>query len=375
MPTQRGIALILVLWMLVLLGVIAASFTKTTRTETQLAFNTVDGAKAESIADAAVYRAIWDLATPASIGGAALLNSKQFEKFLREAGEPVEQTRRMIARDLAAKTGEDFLADPVEGARQPWAADGTPNAWAFGGAEVEVSIQDEGGKVDINTASDDLLRALLVSVEWTDLDGAVNSLDQAGADALVDAIVDFRDPDDLRRLNGAEDDDYAAAGYRWDAKDAPFEAVAELHRVFGMTAALYAQLEPLVTVYSGQPGVDPRTAPPGVLRALPGYDEVALEAVLAGRREVAAGGTASAAPQTPASFKSGSRRNVVTIRAVAATPGGAVFIRKAVVGLAGSRQKPFHIYSWSRGRRSPSLPGAPPTGGNGVGDGPESAVP
>ena len=31
MPTQRGIALILVLWVLVLLGVIAVSFTRSTR--------------------------------------------------------------------------------------------------------------------------------------------------------------------------------------------------------------------------------------------------------------------------------------------------------------------------------------------------------
>ena len=56
-----------------------------------------------------------------------------------------------------------------------------------------------------------------------------------------------------------------------------------------------------------------------------------------------------------AEFTSGSRRNVVTIRAAAATPAGSLFIREAVVELTGTSKKPFRIYSWRRGQRLPSV--------------------
>ena len=93
-----------------------------------------------------------------------------------------------------------------------------------------MSIQDEDGKIDLNAAPDELLRGLFVSA----------GLDEDAGAALVDAIVDFRDEDDLTRLNGAEDRDYADAGLPYGAKDAPFEAVwlplaevlAGVHRVY-----------------------------------------------------------------------------------------------------------------------------------------------
>ncbi len=56
---QRGLALVVVLWVLVLLSLIAASFTKTTRTEVNITRNLIDNAKAEALADAGVYRAIY----------------------------------------------------------------------------------------------------------------------------------------------------------------------------------------------------------------------------------------------------------------------------------------------------------------------------
>ena len=125
---QRGLALVTVLWVLMLLTLIAASFMATTRLEINLTRNLIENAEAEALADAGVYRAIWDLLTPTSAGGRPLLNSPQFERFLRESGEPVEQTRRMIERDLRAKTGEDFSAVSAENDRKPWRVDGAKDA-------------------------------------------------------------------------------------------------------------------------------------------------------------------------------------------------------------------------------------------------------
>ena len=63
-----------------------------------------------------------------------------------------------------------------------WEADGAPHALSGPGAEVAVRITDEANKINLNTASIDLLRALLQGV------GA----DPLTAGSLAQAIVDWR---------------------------------------------------------------------------------------------------------------------------------------------------------------------------------------
>ncbi len=64
----RGLALVTVLWVLMLLALIAASFTRTTRTEINLTRNLIENAEAEALADAGVYRAVLGLIAPQSEG-------------------------------------------------------------------------------------------------------------------------------------------------------------------------------------------------------------------------------------------------------------------------------------------------------------------
>ena len=198
---RRGIALISVLWVLILLSLIAGSFSFTSRTEVNLARNMVDNAEAEALADAGVYRAIAGLYKTVAEGG--------------------------------------------------FRVDRTVYAWRFEDQEVRFEIADEGGKIDLNRASDAVLGALFRTFELSDQEAA----------ALVDAIGDFRDADDNRRLNGAEDDDYLAAGLKHDAKDGPFEAVEELQQVLGMDRDLYRLAAPTLTVYSRRRAPH-RAAPP-----------------------------------------------------------------------------------------------------------------
>ncbi len=292
---QRGLALVVVLWVLVLLALVAASFSRTTRTEVNLARNLVENAQAEALADAGVHLAILALLDP----------------------------------------------DPAKRPR----ADGTPYRIAFGGAEITVSVQDEGGKIDLNRAPDELLRGLFVSL----------GVEPAEADALVDAIADFRDPDDLRRLNGAEDRDYEDAGLPWGAKDAPFEAVEELQQVLGVTVPLYQALRPALTVYNAKGGIDPAVAPREVLMALPGMDEDQAEAQVAAR----AGGAEGAAPVLAAEgVAQRSRGQFLTLRAEAHDPSGAIFVREAVVEITRNRQQPYTFRMWRTGTRF-DIPEAP----------------
>ena len=169
-------------------------------------------------------------------------------------------TRGLVAEN-AARAGVEYaltrvaLVDP----RLQWQADGRPYQWQFAGARVEVSLIDEGGKLDINQADVALLGALLRAV----------GVEQAQADRLAAAIVDWRDTDQLGQpAGGGEDPDYSSAGLPYGAKDAEFESVAELEQVLGFTPAIYARIEPHVTVFSGRARPEPAFASAEVLDAL-----------------------------------------------------------------------------------------------------------
>ena len=163
----------------------------------------------------------------------------------------------------------------------------------------------------------------------------------------MDAIRDFADADDLRRLNGAEDGDYEAAGLPWGAKDAPFAAVEEVQQVLGMNAPLYEQVAPALTVYTGSDGIDPDVAPRAVLLALPQSIAEDVDDFLASRGEAPVG----SAPEYLAAgdYAARARAKVYTIRAQAASDGGATFVREAVVQVTRDAAKPMRLHAWRRG--------------------------
>ena len=174
--------------------------------------------------------------------------------------------------------------------------------------------------------------------------------------ALVDAIADFRDKDDLKRLNGAEDSAYSAAGREYGPKNSRFETVDELRRVLGVTPDMYARLAPLVTVYSGRRGFNPVTAPHALLLALPGGDAGQIDDLVAGRIS-GPGGTGLAILQAiqrtaGVSFSStSSYATVATLRAEARLATGAVYIREEIILITGRPAWPHLILAWRQGLR------------------------
>jgi general secretion pathway protein K len=137
--------------------------------------------------------------------------------------------------------------------------DGRSYRWSYAGSEIELRIVDETGKVDLNQAGQPLLTALMQAL----------GSEREQAERVAAAILDWRDPDPLTQVKGgAEDPDYAAAGRPYGAKDAPFDTVAEVEQVLGMTPELYARLEPYLTLYSGRGEPDPTYAQGPVLTAM-----------------------------------------------------------------------------------------------------------
>ena len=223
---NRGIALISVLWITGLLAVMAASFASSTRTETRLAHNQEENAKAEALADAGVHRAVFGL----------------------------------------------LDADPATA----WRAGGSGYAFSLGEGDVQVWVEDEDGKIDLNAAPLQLMAGLFVAL----------GLAEEDARRMADRVGDFRDEDSEPEPLGAEDAAYFDAGLRQGAADRPFAEESELLRVLGMTQSLYQQVRPYVTVYSGSEGIDVTRAPRPVIEALPGITPPVVEALLTAGREV-----------------------------------------------------------------------------------------
>jgi general secretion pathway protein K len=300
MRRQRGVALVIVMWAAVILAVIAASFIVERRSETLVVANSIAMARAEAAANAGVHRALHDL-------------------------------YRQSIPDV-------------------WKRDGTPHEWSFEGVPVRVSIRDESAKIDINTASDPLLRGLLVSVGLRDDEAA----------ALHDAILDWRDGDTLKRLNGAEEADYAAAGLTHKPGNAPFQAIEELQLVLGMRPELYRRLAPSITVYSRLAGINPTLASREVLLAIPNITAEVVDEYIARREEARAqGAPLPLLPQAGAVATGASM--VATVLSDARLDDGTVFVREAVALMRPVPRRPVTFVAWRESTAGAPEPPKPTT--------------
>jgi general secretion pathway protein K len=298
---QRGIALIAVLWLTVLITVIASSFAYSMRGEALTARNTMSLAQARAAADGAVERTAFELSRP------------------RVAPEA-------------------------------WVADGQPHTWTDGEIALTAVAVDESARIDLNSASELLLKGLLQ---------AVGGLDADAAGRVLDAILDWRDADELRRPNGAEAPDYRAAGLKYVPGNAPFETVGELRRVLGVTPALMAKIGDALTVYSRQPGINPATATRDVLLALPGSTPEQVDAFLAARGEALAN-RLPVPPFAPAQGVAGGASQIWRINVRALLPDGVTFARDAVVRPSNDPRRKLVVLLWQEGAAGP--PPAPPPG-------------
>jgi len=310
--SQRGIALIAVLWLTVLLTVIASSFAYSMRGEALAARNTMSLAQARAVADGAVERMAFELSRPRNL-------------------------------------------------QDVWRADGQPHAWNEGDVAVSAAAFDESARIDLNAATDPLLKGLLQNV---------GGLDPDTAQQVLEAILDWRDADELRRPNGAEAADYRAAGSKQVPTNAPFESVGELRRVLGVAGPLMAKLADSVTVYSRQRGINTATAARDVLLALPGATPELVDAFIAARVEALANRLPVPPFAAAQGFAAGASP-VWRISVRARLPDGVTFARDAVLRPMNDPRRPFVTLLWQEGppspKAEPSSPNETPAQKNGSG--------
>jgi general secretion pathway protein K len=191
---------------------------------------------------------------------------------LREAAiAGLEETHAVLDQRLdrnAQLGGAAVLADPWHGA-----ATILGRATKLGDVEYRVMLEDPGARLHLNQATEEQLRRLFLALR----------IDAGVADRTAQAIADWRDPDHLRRPRGAEAAGYSARGLPVLPRNGPFEGVAELRDVLGMTEAVFSRVSPFLTAV-GNGRVSLMTAPREVMLSLPGFGDEAVARVLALRR-------------------------------------------------------------------------------------------
>jgi hypothetical protein len=94
-----------------------------------------------------------------------------------------------------------------------------------------VRVDNESQRVNLNTSADGEIKQKVSLMMGDDF--------QREADAVSDCILDWRDPDDLTRMHGAEEKDYKAKGLTYRPANGPFSVMSELLLVMGATPGLF----------------------------------------------------------------------------------------------------------------------------------------
>lgn len=236
---KSGVALIIVLWVMAMLIVISLSFSVMARTEVFSTITFKEQMVNKYLAEAGMQRAIMEI-------------------FYRNANKNNQITF----------TGEEV-----------YRTDGTFYYGEMGNGYYKLSLNDESGKININTMNDAsgiILNNLLVN----------SGVEKETADTIVDCILDWKDADDLTRLHGVENDYYMSLPNPYKAKNANFDNLEELLLIKGVTPEiLYGNEEKpglinFITLYSNTSKININTAAPEVLKAIPFMSDANVQQII-----------------------------------------------------------------------------------------------
>jgi general secretion pathway protein K len=241
--SERGVALILVLWIGALLSLAALSLSLLTRTDALATLSVKEELENKFLAEAGIQRAIMEL-------------------FYRQANR--EQQVVLENSEVFRCDGSTYTADTMDG-------------------HYRISITDESGRIDLNTLKNNnsiILKNLLMNQGLTD----------DASNIVVDSILDWKDKDNLHRLNGAEDEYYLSLPKPYKAKNREFDSLEELVLVRGITKTLLfgadaekRGIRPFLTLYSKTDKIGLHAASPEVLKAIPGMTEEMIQIILSYR--------------------------------------------------------------------------------------------
>ena len=191
---ERGVALMIVLWVMAILMIVVTEFVYTMKVDGAGAGNFKDEAEAGYLASAGVNMGL------AGISG-------DYDLACYENGKLV----------FRKKNSSGLLDIDSNG------------SFDLGGGRVSYTIEDESGKININSASRETVAELL----------RITGVEQADVDTIADSLLDWIDGNDEHHLNGAETDYYSSLVNPYKAKNGPLDTVEELLLVRGMTPEIF----------------------------------------------------------------------------------------------------------------------------------------
>ncbi len=246
MRTERGIALIVVLLVMALVGVVGAEFAYSMRLEASAVRAYKDQILAGHLAEAAVAQALREI-----VGDSAYVTPD-------EHGLLTFYTREGLRLPQLPREKVDF-----------------------GGGQYSYRLSDEEARINLNTSTPERIDRLL---------NFCLGLDKSVRDVVGDSLLDWRDANEEHRLNGAESEDfYLKLPLPYRAHNANLESVTELLQIHGVleTPAIFygteerPGLRDVVTVKT--PGqVNINTATPCAMQAL-GLSDAEISEIMQSR--------------------------------------------------------------------------------------------
>lgn len=269
LPKQTGMALVAVLWVTTGLAIIVTTIMVQTRTDLQLTRTHVELAEARAMAEAGVYRGVYEL-----------LRSR-------------EAVRWGVPEDMPLLEWDD--------------------------AAVRIHIQNEAGKIDVNTAHPALIRSMF---------------HRTGVPAAQSRLM----ADRYGLLHRLEDD-----GRTTVKPAAEFPSIEAFAARLNLPAAVWRTISPWITVYNGQAGINPYVADEEVLSIVPGFKSSLL-----------ADSTGRGSPDRLQTRSMDldhrhftDRLSSVYTIAVHATVGGVSTTVEAIIEMSAHRNRPYTILGWS----------------------------
>ncbi|MBC7793208.1 MAG: general secretion pathway protein GspK [Clostridia bacterium] len=267
--SERGIAIIVVLTTVALLTAVIAEFQYTATVDLQLAYNARDELQAEYNAMSALRLRSLVLRQGRALeaGMSSMLQALTGDSNTRlPLGQVLQQlpiTCSLLSKILKkTDEGDDLTIDKKD------TSDFFPG-------ECSATSTSEHAKLSLNLlantqngTSTQVQTMLLSFLSDPRLETYFQHDDKAGSHAdnpaqLVGAIADWVDRDrNENATSGDEDRRYSYLKDSYAAKNAPFDSIAELQLVHGVSDALYEVLKKHVTIYTDATAIELATASP-----------------------------------------------------------------------------------------------------------------
>ena len=233
---EKGFALVVVILILLLISVLVANLVMQVRSELQVARNIKDRTVGQFLA----------------AGGVQLAIFRKQDRVVNSEGTEYE-------RFLEGLSYETTLADK---------------------GRVRYYLVSESGKIDLNTVPRELLELFLVYY----------GLDTDEVDIVYDSLLDWRDPDDLHRLNGAEQDYYESLADPYIPRNGRILDASEFFLLRG-TEKLQGKFNPeeVFTVFNSRSRINFNSLTPAMLDFLTGGDKEKMAAYYEKLSDIQAG--------------------------------------------------------------------------------------